>query len=197
MRLLIRTTSIVCTYLMTTFSTAQAALYMEPEIGVFGGKYQRVDDSMILGMQGGFSFGYLAERFQFGVEVNVKSFEVKDQGSVLHLTNFPIGIAFRYAFTAGWRLLFSWYWDDVLYKDFRFKFQQGFRLPKDYDVAYEGPGSWRVGISQRLGPNIYLNHSVFPQKYGRFKRREPVEMIGDIQPEILLMTYTATLSICF
>lgn len=183
--------------LFSFIPTANANVYFEPELGIFAGGYRQESAATIFGLQGGFSAGYKVDQLQAGIEANFKSFETNISGEKLKITNFPIGLSLRYRIFENWRVFAAWYWDDVLYKDFRFNYSQEFKIPKDYDIAYEGPGSWRVGLSYLLSPNVFLNQSIFPQCFRTFKRKKPVELIGDLNSSIQVISYAVTVSVLF
>lgn len=178
-------------------SPGDTQFYLEPELGLFTGVYRSQNEMKIWGLQSGLSVGAQWERYQAGIEVSGRFFQPEVSGEVVNHTNIPIGISFRVKISEDFRLLAAWYWDDVLYKDFYFKFQKGFKIPKDYDLAYEGPGSWRIGLSHQLASNLYLNHTIFPQTFRSYKRRHPVEVIGGLDPLVVMLTYAATVSFLF
>jgi long-subunit fatty acid transport protein len=140
------------------------------------------------------SAGYQFQNTQIGAEISFRSFEIDEQNQNLSFTNVPIGLTVRHLISDHQKLLFSLYWDDVLYKDFRFKFQDGFKLPKDYDVAYEGPWSFRFGYGHKLKNNFYLYESLYFQNFSRYKRRRPEIITGDTIPVIDWFSFTTTLS---
>jgi len=171
--------------------------YFEPEAGFFGGRFHKSSSSMIMGLQAGFSTGYQHSRYQIGVEAHGRYFETSESNLPLYFTNIPIGISLRISINENWRVLAAWYWDDVLYKEFRIAFQEGIKIPKDYETAYEGPGSWRIGLSHKIRDDLQLNHTVFPQKFSTFKKRRPAVVTGDVDPAIYVMSYAMTLSYLF
>lgn len=192
-------TSLIFSYifLLTTSTLASTQFFSEPELGVFLGSYKKDRTKTVAGLHAGLSFGLQWQNSQAGLELNARPFQSDESGSTYHLTNFPIGLTYRHTAAEKWRLIISWYWDDVLYKDFRFKFMDGLKIPKDYNVAYEGPGSWRFGASYAIDENIYLNQTLLSQKYSRYKVRRPSPEIGDVTPPIQTLSYNLTISVLY
>lgn len=167
---------------------ASTGLGLESEVGVLQGLLSRRDVKPVEGLLIGLALGYRKGPLFGGVEIQGRYFEISFEGESLHLTNVPIGLVGRWRFSKNWRASISWHWDDVLYNDFRFKWQSGFKIPKDYDIAYEGPGSWKFGISRKVSEHWDLSLTYSRQSYARFKRRRPIEMIGDVVPSISIET---------
>lgn len=170
--------------------------YLEPEIGVFVGRYEQTNTRGVAGLQAGTSFGFQWGTHQIGLEFHARYFESEAPGSLSFLTNIPIGIGFRTEVAENWRLLLAWHWDDVLYREFFLK-NQGLKIPKDYDLAQEGPGSWKVGVSRRLSSGTCLNATMWIQSYETYKRRRPAEVIGSVDPTLSLITLATTVSFLF
>ena len=168
-------------------------LYVEPEIGIFIGRYRQIQDRAIGGVQAGVGLGYQWATHQAGIEFHARYFESDAPGSLSYLTNIPIGLGLRTKIADGCRLLLAWHWDDVLYREFFLKYQ-GLKIPKDYDLAQEGPGSWKIGLSRAMSGNIHLNATIWIQSYESYKRRHPVEVIGPVDPVLHMLSFATTLS---
>lgn len=166
----------------------------DPEIGIAVGSFSRGSFQTTIAGQGAIKGGVVWEEYFLGVEVFPKYFELDWNDGHFNFTSVPIGLFLKRRVSEKLKIFFSWYWDDVLYKDFYLKFQSGFRIPKDYDWAFEGPGSWRMGFAHRISESLWLNHSVVLEKFASFKRRHPTEVIGDLNPVIEMLTYSLTLS---
>lgn len=172
---------------------ASPGLGAEFEAGLIKGTLSAIDHQRVEGLLLGATLGYRSGPFFGGVGIQGRYFEVNFEGEPLHLTNVPIGLVARMQFPEGWRASVSWHWDDVLYSDFRFKWQSGFKIPKDYDLAYEGPGSWNFGISRSVTSKLDLQLSYSRNTYSRFKRRRPEEVIGDVRPAVSMETVSLSL----
>jgi len=152
---------------------------VELELGPVIGNYEQNAKTQVLGFNLGVFFGLEYGDFQAGVGSRSNIYFIEVDRVTSPFVAFPFGIEMRWKI-GQWRVAGKWCWDDALYKDLT-GIQQ-------YEVAYEGPGNWRLGIGKQVSEmgwiSVYYNFETFRS----FKRRQPVEFTGDVTPPIEIRT---------